>query len=76
MCPTAVRPWMGVSIGPSSRTSSSTTVPSGNVRRSRVASGFVHDADLDHLARRQLVDQAVAVVDDVEPAVLGDAVAR
>ena len=74
MCPAAVRPWMWVSIAPSSRTSSSTTVPSGNVRRSRVASGFVHERDLDHLARRQLVDQAVAGIDDVEAAVLGDPV--
>ena len=30
--------------------------------------------DLDHLARRQLVDQAIAGIDDVEAAVLGDPV--
>ena len=49
-------------------------MPSGNVKRSFVASGSVQRPDLDHLARCQLVDQATAGIDHVEAAVLGDPV--
>ena len=62
----------GFERGPS-RTSSSTTSPSGNVSRRTVASGFVQARHLDHIGDEQLVDEAVGIVDDEEPPILGDA---
>ena len=74
MCPAAVRPWMWVSIAPSS---AHLVLDDRAVRERQAQPRGVRvrpRPDLDHLARRQLVDQAIAGIDHVEAAVLGDPV--
>ena len=68
-----VRPWIGVSMASPSRTSSSTTVPSGNVSRRIVASGSVCAATWTIAPAISWSTSRFGLVDDEEPPVLEDA---
>ena len=71
--PIPTRPWIGASIGSPSRTSSSHTVPFGNVNRRTVASGFVQAPTWTISPRITWSSSRPPIVDDEEAPVLGDA---